>query len=169
MISAQYCQLLARYNRWMNERMLAAAAALDDAERKRDRGAFFGSLQRTLSHLLWADRTWLCRFTGHDYGVPGYGADLFDDFLVLARERALTDERISEYCATLDDAVLATTFAYRNTAGSARSAPLWVTLAHYFNHQTHHRGQALTLLKQAGKDIGATDLVAMPGVVRIES
>ena len=166
MISAQYCQLLARYNRWMNERVYAAAATLDDYGRMLDRGAFFGSLQRTLSHLLWADRTWLCRFTGHDYGVPGYGADLFGDFAVLARERALTDAQITGYCATLDEGTLASTFDYRNTAGSARSAPLWVTLAHYFNHQAHHRGQALTLLRQAGKDIGPTDLIAMPGVVQ---
>ena len=169
MIGVEYCRLMARYNRWMNERMYAAAAMLDDIERKRDRGAFFGSLQRTLSHLLWGDRTWLGRFTGQDYGVPGYGADLFDDFAVLARERALTDAAIIAYCEALDPSALASTLAYRNAAGSARTAPLWVTLAHYFNHQTHHRGQALTLLTQAGHDIGATDLAAMPGVVHADS
>ena len=168
MISVEYCQLFARYNRWMNERLFAAAGELGDAERKRDRGAFFGSLHRTLNHLVWADRTWLGRFTGEDYGVAAYGGDLFDDFATLARERELTDTRILGYCGALAGDMLASTLAYRNSAGSPRSAPLWITLAHYFNHQTNHRGQALTLLKQMGKDIGSTDLVALPGVVRVD-
>jgi uncharacterized damage-inducible protein DinB len=60
-IDVEYCRLLARYNRWMNERMYAALVAMPDAERKRDRGAFFGSIHRTLNHILWGDRVWLRR------------------------------------------------------------------------------------------------------------
>ena len=63
MIAPAYCQLMARYNRWMNERLYALCAGLDDDERKRDRGAFFGSIHGTLNHLLWGDRMWLGRFT----------------------------------------------------------------------------------------------------------
>ena len=69
MIDVEYCRLLARYNRWMNERMFAALATLPDDERKRDRGAFFGSIHRTLDHILWGDRIWLGRFTGAPHAV----------------------------------------------------------------------------------------------------
>ncbi len=168
MISVEYCQLFARYNRWMNERLFAAAGELDDAERKRDRQAFFGSLHRTLNHLVWADRTWLGRFTAQEYAVAAYGANLFDDFETLARERELTDTRILGYCGALTTDALAATLAYRNSAGGARRAPLWIAISHYFNHQTNHRAQALTLLTQMGKDVGPTDLMALPGVVRVD-
>jgi hypothetical protein len=56
MITPEYCQLMARYNRWMNERLYATCSAMQDVERKRDRGAFFGSIHGTLNHLLWGDR-----------------------------------------------------------------------------------------------------------------
>ena len=167
MISPDYCRLMARYNRWMNERLYAAAFELDDADRKRDRGAYFGSLHRTLNHLAWGDRTWLGRFTGNLYGVPGWGADLFDDFATLAREREITDRQILAYCEALDPATLASTLEYRSTNGEARRMALWIALTHFFLHQVHHRGQALTVLKQAGKDIGVTDLPQMPGVVQV--
>ena len=68
-ISAEYCRLLARYNQWMNERLYAIAGDLPDSERKRDRGAFFGSIHRTLNHILWGDRIWLGRFTGTPYTI----------------------------------------------------------------------------------------------------
>ena len=61
---------MARYNRWMNEKLYAVAAKLTDAEYKQDRGAFFGSIHRTLNHVLVGDRVWLGRFTGV---APGEG------------------------------------------------------------------------------------------------
>jgi uncharacterized damage-inducible protein DinB len=162
---ADHCRLMARYNRWMNERMVAAAGRLDDAARKHDRGLYFGSLHRTLNHLLWADRAWVARIEGTAFDVPAYGADLYDDFATLARERAVTDAAIVALAEGLTDARLAAPFAYRNSKGERRRAPLWVIMTHVFNHQAHHRGQALTALLLAGEDIGATDLIAMPGVV----
>jgi uncharacterized damage-inducible protein DinB len=162
---ADHCRLMARYNRWMNERMYAAAGRLDDVARKRDRGVFFGSLHRTLNHLLWADRAWIARIEGTGFDVAAYGADLFDDFATLARERAATDETNVALAEDLTDARLAAPLAYRNSRGERRRAPLWVVMTHVFNHQAHHRGQALTALLLAGEDIGATDLIAMPGVV----
>lgn len=156
---------MARYNRWINERLYAAAARLDDEDRKRDRGLFFGSLHRTLNHLLWADRAWIARIEGTGFDLPAYGADLLDDFATLAHERATTDEAIVALAEGMTDARLAAPLAYRNSMGEHRRAPLWVVVTHLFNHETHHRGQALTALLGAGEDIGATDLIAMPGVV----
>jgi uncharacterized damage-inducible protein DinB len=166
-ISVEYCELQARYNRWMNERLYAAASELADDERKRDRGAFFGSLHRTLNHILWADRTWIGRFTGAPYGVAAYGADTFDDFAALARERDAADTAILSWAGQLTPAWLATTLEYRAASdGKLRQLPGWIAATHLFQHAVHHRGQATTLLKQAGKDPGVTDLPFLPGVVR---
>ena len=50
---------------------------------------------------------------------------------------------------------------YSNSRGDQRAHPAWQAMTHFFNHQTHHRGQATTLLTQAGVDIGVTDLIAL--------
>jgi uncharacterized damage-inducible protein DinB len=167
-ISVEYCQLLARYNRWMNERMYAAAATLDDGERKRDRGAFFGSIHRTLNHILWGDRTWIGRFTGAPGAGPAFGADAFGDFAELTHERDSTDTRILDWAGRLSPAWLAGPLEYRAASdGKLRVIPAWIAAAHLFQHAVHHRGQVSTLLKQAGCDPGVTDLPHLPGVVRI--
>ena len=56
--------MMATYNRWANQRIYEAAATLDDAQYRENRGAFFGSIENTLNHILVADRVWLSRFTG---------------------------------------------------------------------------------------------------------
>ncbi len=168
MISVEYCQLLARYNRWMNERLFAAAAQIDAAERTRDRGAFFGSIHRTLSHILWGDRVWIGRFNGTPYAAPAYGADAYPDFAGLTREREATDTAILDWAGSLIPAWLDSTLEYRAASdGRARQMPAWVAATHLFQHATHHRGQVTTLLKQAGRDPGVTDLPYLPGVVRM--
>jgi len=168
MISVEYCQLLARYNRWMSERTYAAAAECSDEERKRDRGAFFGSIHRTLNHILWGDRIWLGRFTGTPCTVAAYGADMYDGFATLAHERERTDTEILAWAGRLSPDWLATTLEYRAASdGRLRQLPAWIAATHLFQHAAHHRGQLTTLLKQSGKDIGVTDLPYLPGVVRI--
>lgn len=159
---------MARYNRWMNEKLYAVASSLGDAERKKDRGAFFGSIHGTLNHLLLADRVWLGRFTGlvpagNDLGPGGIRAldqELYADFDELRRERVKTDSALDAYVAALTDTVLAGPLRFVRR-GAPNELPLWHALAHLFNHQTHHRGQLTTLLMQAGQDPGVTDLVAM--------
>jgi uncharacterized damage-inducible protein DinB len=168
MISVEYCQLLARYNRWMNERLYAAAAECSDEERKRERGAFFGSIHRTLNHILWGDRMWLGRFTATPCTVAPYGTDMYSDFAELVRERGRTDTGILSWAGGLAPEWLATTLEYRAASdGRLRALPAWIAATHLFQHAAHHRGQVTTLLKQSGKDIGVTDLQYLPGVVRI--
>jgi uncharacterized damage-inducible protein DinB len=168
MITREYCLVMARYNRWMNERLYAAATALSDDERKRDRGAFFGSIHRTLNHILWGDRIWHGRFTGRPWTVAPYGADMYSDFAELAREREGTDTEILAWAGGLAPEWLASTLQYRAASdGRLRELPAWIAATHLFQHATHHRGQVTTLLKQSGQDIGVTDLQALPGIVRI--
>lgn len=158
---------LARYNRWMNDKLYAHAAALPDEVRKRDVGAFFKSIHGTLNHLLLADRVWLSRFSGVPApdgfmapGIQSLDQELFVDFDELRRARTQTDEALSAWVAGLTEERLAGPLVYRR-AGQVVESPLWGSVAHLFNHQTHHRGQLTTLLLQQGVDPGVTDLVAM--------
>lgn len=167
MMSSEWLGALARYNRWMNDKLYALAATLSDEERKCDRGAFFKSIHGTFNHLLVADRVWLSRFKGVPApdglmapGIRSLDQELFADFENLRQERSLTDAELSTWSSQLTEARLAAPLAYKR-AGKNVEAPLWSLVAHVFNHQTHHRGQITTLLSQAGIDPGVTDLVAM--------
>ena len=169
MIDRDYCRVMARYNRWMNERLYALCEKVPDAERRRDRGAFFGSIHGTLNHLLWGDRMWMGRFTGEPCTYPAFGSDMFSDFEELSRERQATDRLMLEWTASLDPEWLASTLTYTSRVdGRTRSLPAEVAVIHMFNHGTHHRGQLTTLMKQSGVDPGVTDLPWLPGLTRTE-
>jgi uncharacterized damage-inducible protein DinB len=167
-MTPEYALVLARYNRWMNDKLYAVAEKLTDAERKQDRGAFFGSIHRTLNHLLLADRVWLGRLTGAVLkegemgpgGIRSLDQQLYEDFDELRRERARTDDEIDAFVAALTQDKLTGNLRYLRR-GVVNEFPLWHAVAQLFNHQTHHRGQVTTLLMQAGLDPGVTDLVAM--------
>jgi uncharacterized damage-inducible protein DinB len=167
MMSPEWLAALARYNRWMNDKLYGLAATLSDQARKCDGGAFFKSLHGTFNHLLLADRIWLARFTGvtvpDDFMGPGIRSldqELYVDFEDLRRERALTDDELSAWVSELTPERLAAPLVYMRR-GRKEEPPLWWAVAHLFNHQTHHRGQITTLFMQQGCDPGVTDLVAM--------
>ena len=168
MVTPEYCRTMANYNQWINARLYAVCAGFDDAQRKLDRGAFFGSMHRTLNHLLWADRMWLGRVVNAPYAAPAFGADLYDDFAELSRERESTDRALLTWAGAVTPAQLASTLEYRSSVdGKTRRLSVAVAAVHLFNHGTHHRGQLTTLIKQAGADPGPTDLPWAPGVVQI--
>ena len=168
MISPAHTQLMARYNQWQNRSLYTAADGLSDADRKLDQGAFFGSIHGTLNHLLWGDRMWLGRFIDEPCTAPAFGADMFDDFSTLARERETTDRKMLDWAGKTTASWLAETLRYTSKVdGRTRELPRAVAAVHLFNHGTHHRGQLTTLLRQAGHDPGVTDLPWLPGVVRI--
>jgi uncharacterized damage-inducible protein DinB len=168
MITPDYCELMARYNRWMNERLYELCATMADSERRRDRGAFFGSIHGTLNHLLWADRMWLGRFVGPQCTYPQFGADMFASFDQLSREREATDRAMLNWAGNFLAEWLAAPLVYTSVVdGKTRRLPAAVAAIHMFNHGTHHRGQLTTLLKQAGIDPGVTDLPWVPGIVAV--
>jgi uncharacterized damage-inducible protein DinB len=152
-------RMMAEYNRWMNEKLYAICATLSDGERKRDRKAFFRSIHGTLNHLLATDRSWLGRFIERPFPLRSLDQELYADFDELRRERAETDRAIEDFCTGLSEESLDASIEYSTLAGKRYAHPLRPALAHFFNHQTHHRGQLTTLLSQLGIDPGATDLI----------
>ena len=163
MKSTDYARRMARYNTWMNERLYAACASLSDAVRKEDVGAFFKSIHGTLNHLLVADRVWMGRFTGPIFVPASLAQELYADFDALRAERAGLDRAIENWAAKLTDQDLAGELAYTSIVNpQPRTIPMWIAVTHFFNHQTHHRGQLTTLLMQRGVDPGVTDLMWLP-------
>lgn len=147
-------RMWAGYNAWANDRLYDAATTLSDTDYRADRGAFFKSVHGTLNHLIVADRIWMYRFTGEGEVPSKLDAILFDDLASLRRARQAEDRRISQYVESLDDAKLAGQFTYRTiTRPTTIVQPLAPALDHFFNHQTHHRGQIHCLLTAiAGRD-----------------
>ena len=162
MITPAYVRTMAAYNAEMNRRLYAAAERIPDAERHADRGVFFKSLHGTLCHLVWGDRNWMARFDGWERppGKLAQSAGMIADFATLAAERVRVDRDIEAWARRVDDAWLAQDLAwFSGAAGSEMRRPRGFLLAHFFNHQTHHRGQAHALITAAGEATGDTDLM----------
>jgi uncharacterized damage-inducible protein DinB len=152
--------MFSRYNAWANERLYDAAAKLSDAEYRADRGAFFKSMHGTLNHLLVADRIWMHRFTGNEPTNVALNAILFDDLAALRTARRNEDRRIISFVESLTESDLAGVIRYRTITNPRDiEQPLSPALAHFFNHQTHHRGQAHGLLTAIMGDAPSLDLI----------
>ena len=145
-MNSAYFHRLGRYNAWANRRLYEACAGLSAADYAARRPAFFGSIHGTLNHILVGDRIWLARFEGRTTDIQSLDEILYGDFTSLRAAREVEDARIIGFSGALDDESLARTLRYRNMAGEAKETPLVWALAHFFNHQTHHRGQAHGLL-----------------------
>jgi uncharacterized damage-inducible protein DinB len=165
MIDPAYVRRMARYNRWQNENLYGVADQLSDEERRRERGAFFGSIHKTLSHLLWADQVWMSRFIDvkrPDVSIPE-SVSLYPDWEDLKQRRVAFDETIANWADRLDASWLTDDLTYYSGGvGRNITAPKWALVTHMFNHQTHHRGQVHCMLTQAGAKPHTTDLPALP-------
>ena len=164
--------LMGRYNRDMNQRLFAAASKLEGDQLRSNMGAFFQSILGTLNHLYVADVMWLKRFAAG----PFAGARCLDSVALLAKPSALNqiiyseldvflparkhlDVTICHWTDALQEEDLDRPFAYKNSKEADFCKPFGLVLQHFFNHQTHHRGQLTTLLSQQGVDVGVTDLL----------
>ncbi|MEJ0016633.1 MAG: DinB family protein [Acetobacteraceae bacterium] len=161
MITPAYVRLMAQYNAEMNRRIFAAAEQVDDAERKADRGAFWQSLHGTLTHILWGDMQWMSRFD--DWAKPPVGIKqsfaMLDDFAALRARREQADAAIVAWSERIDSEWLAADLVwFSGAANREMRRPKGPLVVHFFNHQTHHRGQAHALLTALGRDTGDTDL-----------
>ncbi len=166
MISTDYVRAMAAYNRWQNGSLYDAAGAISDAERKRGRGAFFDSIHGTLSHILWGDQIWLSRFGAvSPPALPAIGesTELHARWGDLTAARNACDGVIAAWAEDLDPAWLDGELTFTSAALKRDfSKPIWLLVAHMFNHQTHHRGQVHAMLTAAGARPDDTDIPFMP-------
>jgi uncharacterized damage-inducible protein DinB len=158
LIRLEFVETMAAYNAWQNRSLVGAADSLEPGERTLNRGAFFDSILGTFSHLYWGDAMWMHRFHGTPK-PPGSVADsgtLIADWPRFKAKRAALDEVIAEWADGVDEAWLQDV---AGSIGASRTNGCLVT--HFFNHQTHHRGQIHAMLTAAGAHPEPTDLLVM--------
>jgi uncharacterized damage-inducible protein DinB len=166
MIKPEFVRSMAAYNGWQNDNLYSAADTLSDSDRRADRGAFFGSIHATFNHLLWGDLRWMSRFA--DVAPPEQGSipasvNECEDWDTLKSRRADANQAIIHWADGLSDDDLAGDLTwYSGAAGRDETRPLALLITHFFNHQTHHRGQIHAMLTAAGARPGDTDLFIMP-------
>lgn len=142
--------MMADYNAWANGRLYGMAMQLTDDQYRRDTGAYFKSLHGTFNHILVADLIWMHRLTGDGDRPASLDAIVCDDFPSLTAVRQREDQRIITYVDSLSDAELEEVWEYRTMDGTLQRQRRRETLAHIFNHQTHHRGQAHAIMTALG-------------------
>jgi uncharacterized damage-inducible protein DinB len=166
MISAEYVQTMAAYNKWQNDSLYGAAETLSEEERRLNRGAHFGSIQETLTHILWGDRNWMSRFARSPKPTQQtFSASVqeVDNWLDLKSSRAEMDTLISTWARELSDVDLKGRLSWNSRSLQTEvSKPLGFLVTHLFNHQTHHRGQVHVMLTAAGAQPADTDLFLLP-------
>jgi uncharacterized damage-inducible protein DinB len=161
MITPAYVRTMAAYNSEMNRRLYAAASRLGDEERRRNRGAFWHSLHGTLVHILWGDGQWMSRFDGWERPqTPIKESDhMLVDYAELCAKRVEADAKIENWAGRVDGAYVARDMTWFSGAAQREvTAPCGLLITHFFNHQTHHRGQAHALITAAGEKTDDTDL-----------
>lgn len=165
MISAEYCRLMARYNRWQNTSLITASDGLTEAERWKDRGAFFKSVAATLNHLYWADALMLERIKGNERPQDTVTHSLISpsDWSEYKDLRVQRDVEIEQWAADVANPELNDIIKWYPPDGSARiEMPKAICVVQLFNHQTHHRGQIHAMLTDMGAEPEPTDIPAMP-------
>lgn len=165
MITPAYCQTMARYNAWQNKGLRRIVEDMDPEALGKDRGAFFGSIFATLNHLLWGDQLWMARFDGG--AGPRVGPKdhltMTPTAAVWTAERFRTDGRITLWADKLKSIDLVGDLSWHSGSQNRDLVrPKAECIVHFFNHQTHHRGQVHAMLTAAGIKPDVTDLVFMP-------
>jgi len=161
MITPEFLCTMAAYNAEMNRRVYDAAARLSEEDRRRQRGAFWGSIHGTLNHILWGDTMWMSRFDGWDKPAQSakQSAEMYEDFFALRTAREKADRRISHWAGGVAPGWLSGDLTwFSGVLGKEISKPKALLAVHFFNHQTHHRGQVHAMLTAAGEKTGDTDL-----------
>jgi len=153
-------RMLAAYNAWANRRLYDAADRLGDADYRADMGAFFKSVHGTLNHLMVGDILWLARFRGQPNPPLRLDQILHDDRAALRAAREKLDAEIVVFAETLSEADIGSTITYSMiTRPETVTEPIAPALIHFFNHQTHHRGQVHALLTRLTGQAPAIDLI----------
>lgn len=164
MIPAETLRELFEYNYWARDRQLEACAALNEEQFLRPMGNSFSSVRDVLAHLIFAEWVWLERWLGRSPTTADREQVAADTFPTLdsVRERWSGLERnMRLYLSGLDDAVLRGSLTYTNWRGQVCTYPLGHTMFHVANHQTYHRGQVTTLLRQLGATAPEVDYLVM--------
>ena len=150
-MNIQDVRTLFAYDRWANQRLLAAATRLTPADFTRELGASFGSVRGTLLHILWGERRWL-RFWRDGSLIPDPVLNDFSDPASLDVSWSNLERDRQAFVVELTEEQLAARLTVRG-----QEFTLGELIQHILNHSTYHRGQVVLLLRQLGHTPPATD------------
>ncbi len=152
--------MYASYNKWANDLLLQECEQVTTEEYHRNLGVFFDSIHGTMDHLYVADKVWLYRFTGQGDPIDSIDEQLTSDFATLQEKRRQLDDRICSVIDQMQEKDFLRTIIYRTVRKPlVTQQPLGAALFHFFNHQTHHRGQVHAMLTQQGRTPAALDMI----------
>ena len=158
----RHFQTLAHYNAWASQALLTALKRVPDDDYRRDCGLFFKSIHGTLNHLLIGEhRLWRARFEGAVPQIASLSQELESDRTALASGLLLEAQAWMPLIASWDAPRFDGLLQYTTLRGTAQSLPFAATLAHVFNHSTHHRGQITAALTAMGRPAPELDMVYM--------
>jgi uncharacterized damage-inducible protein DinB len=150
---------MAAYNRWANARLYEAVGKLSPEEFAAPRSGFFPSLLKTLNHIVVGDTVWMGRLEDTGSSITSLDQILHTEFGALQAARSAMDNRIVAYVEAVAPARLEEDLVYRTVAGDPMRTQVAQVLAHFFNHQTHHRGQAHAMLSSTEVAPPSLDLI----------
>ena len=161
MIHAHFATL-ARYNVWATRALFEQVDSLPEADYRRDAGLFFKSVHGTLNHLLVAEQAvWFPRFAHGGSNRVALDTELETERARLRDRLVDGAQRWAPLIASMPAERFAGTLEYTTTRGVPQSLPFAATLAHVFNHGTHHRGQITAAITAMGHACPELDLVRM--------
>lgn len=164
-------QLMSQYNQLLNQKVYQAAQQLGDQKINQDKSAFFGSIMGTLNHIYVGDVIWLKRFALHPQkyknlqhlpelnNYTALNQNITNNINILDKLRQELDQIIINWIQEIAPEDLDYNLQYLDTKDNPYCKNFGQLIQHFFNHQTHHRGQVSTLINQQGLDLGVTDLL----------
>jgi len=167
MIAIDTFRELFDYNYWARDRQLEACVELTEEQFLRPMGNSYSSVRDTLVHLLFAEWVWLERWLGRSpTQLDGreYSAEKFPTLGAVRERWQGLESNMRSYLSGLQGSTLERPLSYTNFKGERWTYPLGQTLFHLVNHQTYHRGQITTLLRQLGVAAPAIDFLVAQDV-----
>ena len=166
MIDADYGRLMVRYNIWQNAQSMPVLEAMPQDALTEDRGGFFAGLLATVNHLLWGG---IIRVSRSDPSVKAPAGSIPENVKLhptagsRAAARFHMDGKMRIWAKALDTIDLTGPLArYSGALSREVRALMAATVVHFFNHQTHHRGQSNSMPTDMDENAPVSDLFIMP-------
>jgi len=166
-------QSFAKYNSSVNQSVLELVEPLRKDQVMMKTKAYYPSIFETLLHIFLTDLTWLRRYRDAlkenralnstsllSLEEKGLRTEFESDYTKLFQYSKQLDGVINQFIDDLDETPLNSILKYKNYRGEYTEKEVWKTMLHWFNHQTHHRGQVSVLLDLVGVDHDFSTMVA---------
>ena len=159
-MTKQYFKELAEYNLWANNIVCSWLKQISDEQWNREIISSFNSIQETALHIISAENAWLQRFNKVTFEwLQSTYKGTKDEHIKLWID---TSTKLKAFVDAFDENNLNTNLDFKRLNGDAYSMPYYQLFAHVVNHATYHRGQLVTMLRQAGfTNINSTDLLGI--------